>query len=397
MKPINFRRIFLWVSFISFILFYSLLWLRMINDRAQRTGTDFVGFYTAAQIARTDGPQNIYIPELQQQIEEKLVGFDLAAGQILLFNHLPYLVPLLDLIVTDNYVASFVRWLAILLVFFLLDTYILISVVRNTGLNRKEYIVLATGTMLFFPVFMSLMNGQDTAFLFLGAALLLWGFLNEKPASAGIGLSMMTIRPQLALILAIPFLFQKRKIWWWFLLGSVSLGIFTLAFLGMEGTQHLIRILLTSSQGDWYGLHPEEMPTLTGLLHRSIPALSSRVIQVIGMAGYLISMAGLCLTWRKSKQITPSQIGLAFLISIFFVPYLHYHDLTLLLIPLFCLLRLLLPERKEDLVLLPFGLSFFLLLGFFWDPIRYLTVTVSMLFLAFLLLHPDRLKFIRAK
>jgi hypothetical protein len=207
----------------------------------------------------------------------------------------------------------------------------------------------------------------------------------------------MTIRPQLALILAIPFLFQKRKIWWWFLLGSVSLGIFTLAFLGMEGTQHLIRILLTSSQGDWYGLHPEEMPTLTGLLHRSIPALSSRVIQVIGMAGYLISMAGLCLTWRKSKQITPSQIGLAFLISIFFVPYLHYHDLTLLLIPLFCLLRLLLPERKEDLVLLPFGLSFFLLLGFFWDPIRYLTVTVSMLFLAFLLLHPDRLKFIRAK
>jgi len=377
-------------SVLSLALVYLLLWLGMINDQKERTGADFIAFFAASQIAITEGPYNIYNLELQKQVEEDQIGFELASGQILLFNHLPYLIPILNLIVTEDYIASFVRWGVILLAVFLLGNYILLSVLINTGLNKQEYMLFGFGSILFLPFFISLLNGQDTAFLFIGAVLLLWGVVNEKPFFAGIGLSLMTIRPQLAIILAVPFLFQNRKVWWWFLIGCLFLGIFVLVYVGIEGTQSLIRLILITSQGDWYGMNPNDMPTLTGFLYRNLPALSSRFIQIFGAAWYIIALAGLCLVWFKSRKIETTQIGIAFLVSIFFVPYLHYHDLTILLIPIFCFLRQYLPQEKKNLVLLPIGLSYFLLLGFLWEPIRYLNVSISMIILGILLLLPTK-------
>jgi hypothetical protein len=374
-------------SVLSLAIVYLVLWMRMINSHAERTGTDFIGFYTAARIAQTEGRQFIYIPELQQRMEEDLVGFELAPGQVLLFNHLPYLVPLISLIVNENYIASLIRWNVILLALYGLVIYLIGSKFRKSILNDKESLILGVGLLLFFPFFVSLLNGQDTVFLLLGAALLWIGLLDEKPVISGIGLSLMTIRPQMALIMAIPFFFYNRRIFWWFLIGSFCLGLFVLVYLGLDGTSHFINILLTSSRGDWYGLHPEDMPTLTGLLHRNFPDLSSNTIQIAGMAGYLGAMAGLSLGWRKRKTITVDQIGIFFLVGIFFVPYLHYHDLTLLIIPILCLLQLHVLHKKK-LVLIPLVLSFILIMGFFWEPIKYLTVSISMLSLTALLWIP---------
>jgi len=260
----------------------------------------------------------------------------------------------------------------------------------------NQTLQLAIGAILFFPFFVSLMNGQDTVFVLLGAVILLIGLDIDKPVLTGLGLCILTIRPQLAFILAFPLFFYNRKIFYWFLIGSVFLGLFVLIFLGLGGTHQLFEILLTSSQGDWYGLSPKEMPTLTGMLHRILPDLSSHIVQVVGLSGYLIALTGLCFTWYKSKRMTYSLIGFAFLVSMFFVPYLHYHDLTLLLIPIFCLPGFHDPQQKDYMILIPIGLSFFLFLGFILDPIRYLTVSISMTFLGYLLLIPNHIKPLQA-
>lgn len=385
MKKINFQRVFLIASVLSLAIVYLFLWLRMINSHAERTGSDFIGFYTAARIAQTEGRQFIYIPEYQQRIEEDLVGFELAPGQVLLFNHLPYLLPLISLIVNDNFLASLIRWNIILVVFYGSVIFLILSKFRKSLLDQNESLILGVGLLFFFPFFVSFLNGQDTVFLLMGAALFYTGYMDEKPAMAGLGLSLMTIRPQLALILAIPFLFYDRKIFWWFLIGSTCLGIFILIYLGLDGSSHLINILLTSSRGDWYGLHPEDMPTLTGLLHRNFPGLSSQTIQIAGVAGYLGALAGLSLGWVQKKIRAVNQIGIFFLVAIFFVPYLHYHDLTLLIIPILCVLQLHIAHKKK-LVLIPLGISFLLIIGFLGDPVKYLTVFISMLFLAVLLI-----------
>jgi hypothetical protein len=389
-KNIDFRKVFLSTGYLSFMILYSFLWVRMINSQAERTGTDFIGFYTAGRIVQIYGSQSIYIPEIQQKIEESVVGFKLVPGQILLFNHLPYLVPLLSLVVSQNFIPSFIRWTFIILIFYLLDIGLLFSTINNSGLKKQESVVLAIGTFLFFPFFVSLMNGQDTVFLLLGAVILVNGLNSNKPLFAGLGLSLMTIRPQLAIIIALPFLFYNRKVFYWFLIGSISLGIFILAFLGLEGLHHLIEILLTSSQGGWYGLHPEDMPTLTGLLHRNFLNLQSNIILIIGLAGYLISLVSLSLIWFKSNMGLISKIGTTFLVSIFFVPYLHYHDLTLLLVPLVCIMQLYLPEKKGIIIHSPLYISFLLIFGYFWPPIKFPTVFITMVVMLILLLIPYR-------
>ena len=385
MQAINLRRVMIIAGLTVLIVIYPLLWLRMMGSRAERTGADFIGFYAAAHIAQNEGAGQIYTPYLQQRIEQQLVGFELVPGQVLLFNHLPYLVPLLRLIVDENYVTSFIRWTVILLFLTIIDTGVFLALLKKLDFNRRLLIVLAAGTVLFYPIFTSLMNGQDTVFLLLGGAIWMWGCLSEKNFFAGLGLGLMTIRPQLALILALPFLFKKRKVLYWFILCMGILGIFVLLYLGLDGTLNFLHILTISASGEWYGLHPEAMPTLTGLLHRIFPNLAGGAIQIIGLSGFLLAMITLCAFWRKSDQIGSTQIGLAVIVGVFFVPYLHYHDLALLLIPIYCLIKVAPPAKRGLIVLLPLAISFFLLIGFFWTPITYLVVLMTMIALAYFL------------
>ncbi len=388
MNRINFRRVFVIAGLASLAVVYVVLWMRMITSPPERTGTDFVGFYAAARIAQTEGAGWIYKPVLQQKIEQELVGFPLVPGQILLFNHMPYLVPILSLLVNANYVASFIRWTLLLLIFILIDTALLMSLTSTLGIDKKSSLILLAGTILFFPLFTSVMNGQDIVFALLGVILCLVGLLSGRSALAGIGLCLTTIRPQVAILLAVPFLFKQRKVWGWFAAGVSVLFFFVLFYLGWEGTKRFVDILLVSSRGDWYGLHPEDMPTLTGALHRTFPDLSGTTISVIGLIGYALAIGCLCFLWFRSVRIGEREIGLAVLAAIVFTPYLHYHDLTLLIIPLFCVVRTPSSLRKENLVLFPLGVSFLFLLGFFVTAIRYPIVLIVVVGLAVILLNP---------
>jgi hypothetical protein len=236
MKRIDFRRVFMIVALASLVVVYAVLWVRMIASPAERTGADFIGFFTAARIFQQDGADHVYDPAYQQAIEQKEVGFELVPGQVLLFNHMPYLLPILSLVVDANYVNSFVRWVILLLVFLFIDAVILARLLPAQTFRRRDILIAAAGMLLFFPTFTSILNGQDTVFLLLGMSLWTYGLLRNRDMMAGLGLSLVTIRPQLALILAIPLLFskQRRWVWWWFLLGAFLLGILCLMVLGWE-------------------------------------------------------------------------------------------------------------------------------------------------------------------
>jgi hypothetical protein len=391
-KQINFHRVFAVGGVAALGIVYPLLWIKMITSPAERTGADFIGFYTSARIAQTEGAEWIYEPALQQQVEQEVVGFPLIPEQILLFNHMPYFVPFLTILVNANYVASFIRWTLFLLLFIFIDAGLLLSLTKTLGIDKKSRLILLTGTLLFFPMFTSVMNGQDTVLILFAAILWLTGILSGRYALAGIGLCLTTIRPQIAILLAVPFLFQQRKVWWWFTVGAVVLFISVIVYLGVDGTQRFVNILLVSSRGEWYGLHPEDMPTLTGGLHRIFPNLSGTTIRLVGMIGYALAIGSLCLLWFRSHRIGEREIGLAVLAAMVFTPYLHYHDLSLLLIPLYCVIRTSSLFRKETLVLFPLGISVLFLLGFIVVPIRYPMVLILILGLAVMLWNPDILR-----
>ena len=65
----------------------------MITSPEQRTGTDFIAFYTAGRIAQEQGIHDVYNIAYQQSVQENLLGFPIANNQPLLYNHIPFLIP----------------------------------------------------------------------------------------------------------------------------------------------------------------------------------------------------------------------------------------------------------------------------------------------------------------
>src|SRR3990172_1997399 len=279
MKSSSFRRIFIIAGIASLFISYLGIWIRLISDPVQRTGSDFIHFYSAGRIAQNEGLSHVYDLALQQDYEEEQVGFSLAQGQVLPYNHLPFLIPILQIIVTANYVNSFYKWMLIMIVLYIIGIIILCRVLRQAGIDQSSTLLTALGGLLFLPVFFSLMNGQDTALLFLGASIWMYGLFSGKETVAGLGLSLTTIRPHIALILALPMLFSHRKVFWGFVLGAGLLAVFSLSILGLEGTREFIDILLISAGGEWYGLKENTMYNLIGLLTRASPWLEAGPIR----------------------------------------------------------------------------------------------------------------------
>jgi hypothetical protein len=156
-----------------------------------------------------------------------------------------------------------------------------------------------------------------------------------------------------------------------------------------------IDLLLISSQGEFYGMHLEDMPSLSGILHRWALGLGASNIQWISMIGYFAATLGLCVYYWKSRSLGEKQMGVSILCSLVFVPYLHYHDVAILLIPIFCLIRELHEYeigKPGNLVLLPLGISFLILISFITFPIKYPILYMIMFGVGYALLLPDRIR-----
>jgi hypothetical protein len=367
MRTSNFRRVFIIVGIASLFISYFGIWIRFINDPVERTGADFIHFYSAGRIAQSEGATHVYDLLLQQEIQEQQVGFPLASGQVLPYNHLPFLIPILQTIMSADYVNSFYQWVVIMIVLFIIGIVILGRILMDNDIDHKSTLLASIGGFLFLPLFFSLMNGQDTALLFLGAAIWMYGLVSEREMLAGLGLSLTTVRPHIALILALPMLFCYRKVFLGFALGSGVLALISFLIIGMEGTREFINVLLISAGGEWYGMKQYAMYNLIGILMRTLPWLGAETIRTIGWIAYGATIIALCIFWARSKDLQVGQVGLTIILALFTVPHLHFHDLTLLLIPIYELIRSSAQDsgllKTENAIVLPIAISLLLLLG----------------------------------
>ncbi|MBI4731705.1 MAG: DUF2029 domain-containing protein [Chloroflexi bacterium] len=391
MKRVDFRRILVAGGLIALAIIDAMLWTRMITSPSERTGSDFIAFYTAGRVAQTDGLERVYEPDLQQAVQEGVVGFDLAPGQVLLYNHVPYLVPILMALVNGNYVASFVRWTLVLAALFAIGAVLLTGLLRREGWSKGEAWVAAAGMLTFFPLFVSLLNGQDTAFTMLGLCLGVFGLLTGREWLAGLGLALATVRPHIAVLLAVPFLFRRQKVFGWFCVGTAVLGLFSLLLLGWAGARGFLDLLLVSAGGEFYGMHESAMVNLVGLLTRLAPGLEAHLIRWVGWGVYLAAIIVLCIIWARSRALGERHFGLAVLLSVFFAPHLHYHDLTLLLIPLTCVMLFVVRAgwmKRKTAALLPLAVSLVLLLGNLVMALKYNMPYLVMVILVLILWWP---------
>lgn len=370
-KTFDFTFVFKITAILSLTLVYVAQWATMIASPSLRTGTDFMAFYAAGRVAHLHGYSNAYNIDLQQEIQEDVVGFPLVQGQVLLYNHIPYLVPLLSSLVSADYVGSFLRWVALL---FMIHTMAVVLLLRNTINTSRS--ALFFGATLFFPFFQSLLLGQDTSFLFLGVVLWVVGMTKKMDWMAGIGLALTSVRPHLCIVLAVPFLFQHRSVFWRFLAVVSVLVLISLLLLGKDGTFEFLTILQISAGGTWHGMHETDMVNLIGLATRLFPFVQSDVARAAGWVGYIAGIIMAVVLWKKEAPYA-IKIGVSIILALFFAPHLHYHDLTLLLVPL-----ALLTWNDNRAAYLPLGVSLLLLL---LTPLYYVLPYVLYAGLAWLL------------
>ena len=387
MKTLNYRRILAIAGAFSLLLYYSFYWVNLLADSDQRTGSDFMGVYIFGRITQTKGMHYLYDVVEHQKIEEQVVGHPVTP---IFYTHLPFTAPLAAAIVDEDYLVSFKRWALLLLLLNALSVSVLVNLVDIKRFTRENGPVLILGAFFFDPTASGFMNGQDTALLLLGAVLWLWGMISGKYFLAGLGLSLTTVRPQVALFLALPFLFKHRKVFWGFVLGSSILAGISIWLLKIDGTLKFIESLRFIESTIWVEPHSFDMPTISGIIRRNFevtdPTLPKNLVWII----YIFGIAGFCTWWHRSEEISERHIGLITLAAIFLLPYAHYHELTLLLIPGFCLIRIL---QKNDaveqyyLAILPLVVSWLSALGFIGSGVMKFPIVYSiMIALAYLLI-----------
>lgn len=386
MKRIDLRRILALVGIFALLFYFILTWTNMTGDLYQRTGSDFIGLYNFGRIYQTKGIQHIYDIEEQEKIEEQVVGHPVT---VIFYTHLPFMAPIAKLIVDQDYMASFKRWAVILLFLNAITVLLLTSTLDWKRYTKENLFILCAGAFLFDPTASGFMNGQDTAILLLGAVLWAWGIFSKRDFLAGLGLSLTTVRPQVALFLAIPFLFRYRKVFWGFVVGSAVLAGFSIWLLKVEGTLRFIESIRYIESTIWFEPHSFDMPTISGIIRRNFIVTDPLFPKTFVWLAYLAGILGFSIWWHKSPEIGGKHLGLITLGAIFLLPYAHYHELTLLLIPIFCVLRMLERQntvRQNYLVLLPLIVSWISILGYFGSgSMRFPLMYTVMLALAYLL------------
>jgi len=389
----------LWLFFIVALAFqatwYALLWVSYVRDPQMLAEADFRVFYAAGRIARQEGFGQVYDLTLERRFQAEVAGRPLTDEELLTYNHPPFLLPVLWLLARLDYPVAYISYCLVQILLAVAGLPLLFRLLRAKNWPRPQIWVLLIGVLLFQPLFISILKGQDTAFCLLGEILWLCGLLRDDDRMAGLGLSLTLIRPQIAVVLAIPFLFRQRKVFWWFCIGGAALGLLSLAMVGLAGVKDYLRILTISVSGQGYGLNQSAMFNFTGLALRLFPHVDPGLIHWLTWGLFAAAVIGLSVLWKVAPLIQIRYIGLAVLTSLFVAPHLHYHDLALLLLPILGFAIILVEAgvlRPERSMYLPVAFSLLLLLGDI-SPARFVIPYLVMAFLVVGLWFPGKLLF----
>lgn len=367
------------------IILHLLVYARFLSSLYRHPALermDFISFYAVGSLFRAGMTESLYNLDAQRQIQDTIVGSNFAAtGSLLPFNHPPFLIPLLGLITTENYHVTYTRWILILSGVLALCAILIAIILRREQWPSPWAFLVALSSVLFYPILISLVQGQDTVFVLLGSLIWFWGMQNRREKISGLGLALTTIKPQIALPLALPFVVSRRREGWWFVGWSLLLVLSSLLFIGWQGWLDFFGVLFLTAKGEGFGINPPAMMNFQGLILRVLPWLPDVLVRGLTWGAFMLAIGGLCwLWWKKHHPSTPRKVGLTLLVALFFSPHLYTHDLALLVVPLLALLVGEFPRqqreelrRSETIALLPGGGSLLFLVGHllagFWFPL----------------------------
>lgn len=325
--------------------------------------TDFRSFYAAGQLIRTY-PSKLYNPTKQFQVEDSRVS----KNSFMLFDHLAY-----EALVYAPF--SMLDYMNAYFTFMIFNLFLLLAIFWTAHEEFSPVIPWfqpRPGLMLFifFPLFFSLVQGQDSLLALLLYCITWRKLKSGKEISAGCVLALAIFKPQVAIPIAI--LIALRQSWRFsagFLVASSLVTVLSVTMVGLTGMNNWLRLIHGAAESisaagvakqKVYEL-PLAMTNLAGLFSackRLFPH-SSMVFTVL-LAICTIGLFVWCAA-KVRRHDLKTAFAIATICGLLISYHLYMYDLTLALFPV----ALLSDRIPSYLMLLFFGLPIILIpLGF---------------------------------
>lgn len=314
-KGLSFRSVFICSVSTALLSLYLIVWLSFAGSDVARK-SDFLIYYSAGTVPLS----KLYNLDAQREVQTRVVGSSVpVVGGVLPFNHTPVFVPLLHILVDDNYAASYLRWTSLLWLAVFGCALVVFRMTRDFA--------FALAAASFYPLFTYVQQAHDTVFVLLGVLLCAHLLFRRQDLLAGIALSLTTLKPHFAIFLAVP-LIVRPKAFIGFCAASALLAIYSVLLIGTRGVSEFLALIKTTAGGEMFGVRPLAMVNLLGLMERA--GVSPEVARPVAWTAFFLSATLLLVLWKRNPLNPP--FALTMWLAVFTSPHLYGHDLALLLV-----------------------------------------------------------------
>ena len=278
---------------------------------------DFRLAYAAALVGLRDGYGSLYDLSAQQRAIRGL-GPE--------FNVQPFISPpplawLVTPLTGLPFFAGLLIWTWLLIAALVWTWYLLAP---GTGVARTAHLLLWVGV---FPVAFGALVGQPGALVAAAVATAWWLIRSKRPLAAGVALSLLVLKPQLALLVPVALLVGGyRKTFAAWLVASAVIGVVALVLLGTDGVARYRDVLAQTQTAAW---------DITRRYSISGPLGLGWTLRVAEAAVLVVTVVA---AWRQRHS--PERVIAAGIFgSLLFTPYLGFQDFLMLFVAGWLVLR----------------------------------------------------------
>ena len=303
-----------------------------ISDLIPKGYPDFTIFYSAGKIISEGKSAQLYDERTQYDTQRSFAPDVKNRLSALPYNHPPFEALLFLPFTKIPYFPAYLVWDAINLMILgylpsLLRPYV--SVLQSISSLRCLFFFLA-----FFPIFMTLVQGQDSILLLLLFALFYTLLKQNKDFQAGCWLALGLFRFQFILLVFLWLLWRRRnQASIGFGLVALGVGLVSITSVGLKTFLfYPFYVWQMERRGARVAIVPLDMPNLHGLLSTIFKNLAGNTT-----IGILVVLGSLGLIFIAAKKIQPLNLELEFssvvVVSILVSYHSYEHDLSLLILP----------------------------------------------------------------
>ena len=313
-----------------FAIHVSMAWNS--RDLIRKGYPDFTIFYSAGKILREGLGTELYDETTQYRVQQEFAaGVSIRQGP-LPYNHPPFEALLFVPFTYLPYFSAYLLWNVINLLILCSLPLLLRQHIPLIPWASRAFWLLAA--LAFFPVFVTLLQGQDTIILLLLLALMFISLKKKADFSAGLWLGLGLFRFQVIMALVVLLLLNRK---WKAIAGFLSAGfvlaVISIVLVGAKGASNYPSYLWSAEKQMHHGASiVSDMPNLRGFIETvlgqtvSSPAVNS-----------LIAISSITLLAAATKWKLWVNLNLGFSLAIIVAILVSYHslahDLSVLFLP----------------------------------------------------------------